>query len=103
VSLPDETLHLPGKYSIERPGFNPQALAREPGSQRSGAYKAKKGAHINNTNGAVLDTAAASVLRVKRGADHKTFRVWWFHSLDHNFSAGTSATGNCGPKAAKIR
>lgn len=27
---------------MERPGFNPQALAREPGSQRSGANKEKK-------------------------------------------------------------
>jgi hypothetical protein len=29
---------------MERPGFNPQALAREPGSQRSGANKDKKAA-----------------------------------------------------------
>ena len=27
---------------MERPGFNPQALARKPGSQRSGANKEKK-------------------------------------------------------------
>jgi hypothetical protein len=27
---------------MERPGFNPQALARELGSQRSGANKEKK-------------------------------------------------------------
>ena len=34
--------HEPGKTSMERPGFNPQALARKPGSQRSGANKEKK-------------------------------------------------------------
>jgi hypothetical protein len=39
---------------MERPGFNPQALARKPGSQRSGANKEKKQAarHVRRRSAA---------------------------------------------------
>jgi hypothetical protein len=65
--------HEPGKASIERPGFNPQALARSPGCQRSGASKDKKAEQGASPHTDGTGDAGRCVFKMWNGADHGGF------------------------------
>ncbi len=92
---------------MERPGFNPQALAREPGSQRSGANKEKKqaaqrirrrlcaGGNAGGNGGARDGHGSIRLLRNR----YSTF--WWFVQD----GGADSERGTCiaGPAAATCK
>ena len=89
---------------MERPGFNPQALARKPGSQRSGANKEKKQAArrvrrrcVRAGMGAVMEARA---MAMGRSVCFATFTAY-FGGL-YKTAATDSERGICiaGPAAA---